>query len=433
MRDAAYAAHMAAGARHASLFAFKRAVALLERARTHAQTTVQRARATQAIGDAYSQVLRADEGWAAYMEALAAFREAGAVPPDLYIGALRLRLRIGAFRAQPPAAEMDALAREAVAAARARGDPATLAHTLVLTVQRDMDPSTSAVSDPAIMAEALELAERSDPKTRRAVLGWHAADLLRQQAIDRAEIVLDQVETLPVPTDAVDRLEHLRARGQIARLRGDLAGLERYGEEMVALSRQMGPHLRTHADLYPSHLAFGRGDWRTVLALATDTERLMAASPTTAFCSNANLLLAHGALVYARQGRVDDGRALMRRLASVPLEHAITRGLLAAFSSIVDGAPIDWKMFASRGANVAMYLALAAVVAGDAEGALDLAGELEARSHGGARLFSACAEAIREEVARDRGGPAPRHAALRAIGYVGWSEMLGTRRLAATS
>jgi class 3 adenylate cyclase len=44
-----------------------------------------------------------------------------------------------------------------------------------------------------------------------------------------------------------------------------------------------------------------------------------------------------------------------------------------------------------------------------------------------ARFWAALAEAIREEVARDRGGPEPKHAGLRAIGYVGWSELLSAR------
>jgi hypothetical protein len=42
-------------------------------------------------------------------------------------------------------------------------------------------------------------------------------------------------------------------------------------------------------------------------------------------------------------------------------------------------------------------------------------------------LSAAIADAVREEVAADNGGPAPRHAALRAIGFLGWSEILGRR------
>lgn len=67
------------------------------------------------------------------------------------------------------------------------------------------------------------------------------------------------------------------------------------------------------------------------------------------------------------------------------------------------------------------------MVAGAHDRALSIADELQARSHGGARFFAAMAEALREEVARDAGGPPPVHTQLREIGYVGWSELLSAR------
>jgi len=45
----------------------------------------------------------------------------------------------------------------------------------------------------------------------------------------------------------------------------------------------------------------------------------------------------------------------------------------------------------------------------------------------GARLGGAVAEAIREEERAAAGGPAPRHDALRALGYLGISELLRFR------
>ena len=78
-------------------------------------------------------------------------------------------------------------------------------------------------------------------------------------------------------------------------------------------------------------------------------------------------------------------------------------------------------------ASQSAFAAVAAVVSKDHDRTLAIADDLEKRSHGGARFFAALAEAMREEVARDRGGPVPIHAALREIGYVGWSELLSAR------
>jgi hypothetical protein len=59
--------------------------------------------------------------------------------------------------------------------------------------------------------------------------------------------------------------------------------------------------------------------------------------------------------------------------------------------------------------------------------ALEIATGLDQRARGGAKFYAALAEAAREEVARDRGGPIPTHALLKDIGYVGWSELLSAR------
>jgi hypothetical protein len=73
------------------------------------------------------------------------------------------------------------------------------------------------------------------------------------------------------------------------------------------------------------------------------------------------------------------------------------------------------------------YLTLAAVATGRHDEALAIAGQLEADSRGGARFYAALAEAAREEVDRDRHGTVPEHALLKALGYLGWSDVLSAR------
>jgi hypothetical protein len=54
-------------------------------------------------------------------------------------------------------------------------------------------------------------------------------------------------------------------------------------------------------------------------------------------------------------------------------------------------------------------------------------GLLEAAVGGGSQYLEALVTAIREERDAARHGPAPRHAGLQKLGYVGWSQLLSHR------
>jgi hypothetical protein len=296
-----------------------------------------------------------------------------------------------------------------------------LARALVYTAFKDMDPSTAG-GDRASMAEALRLAERTDDVTRREVVGWYLNDLIRDHQIERALTVLDELEAMPVPMNDLDRMEHLRGRASLAEQHGDLADLRGQAGAIVAMSQRMGPHLRTHADNIQSSVSVAAGEWETVAGLAAATDALMRSSPGTAFCSAAGMLLARGAVVHARAGRADDARSLARRIDSV------TSGqdrapLITALALLFTGSgsttppppgPPQWR-------------AVIAVASRQHGVALEVADQLEADARGGARFYAALAEAVREEVERDRNGTIPKHALLNEIGYVGWSDLLSQR------
>ena len=419
IRRIAFATHIAAGRQSADLFALDRAVPLLERAASLAADDRERGEAKRELGDAYAHDLRGDEAWRAYADARTCYSTSGAVPPEVYLGALKVRMRVGAFNKQPPPDEVDELYRDAEAAARASGDAGILARTLVYGAFHDMDPATLS-GDRTKILEALKLSELTDPKTRREILGWYAQDLLRVSELDRAVVVLDEIETLPVETTELDRMEHLRGRALLAFRGGDLARLEKVSTDLVAMSRRMGPHLRSHADLYASQAALARGDWADVIRLALETDRVMRSSPATAFCSSAGTVLAYGALAEARGGHREEARALAQRIRTTTSEEQGIRDLIA-FALVLLGEPIDVGLLAGPTG------AVTALAARSHERALAIADDLETQARGGARFWAALAEAIREEVARDRGGPEPKHAALHAIGYVGWSELLSSR------
>jgi hypothetical protein len=419
MRQEAFVAHLVAGRRAADLFAIDRAASLLGRAFELAGNEMQRGEAKQALADAYAHDLHGDEAWRAYRDARGHFAAAGRVPPELYIGALKIRLRVGAFKDFPTSAEVESLAREAESAARASGDRAVLARTLVYSAFKDMNPATVA-GDRGKIVEALHMSEGSDLATRREILGWYAQDLLRNFELERALEVLDQMDALHVDTNELDRMEHLRGRALIALRRGELAVLENTAHQLVEMSRRMGPHLRSHADLYSTEAAVARGDWETVARLADENDRLIRSSSSTAFCSAAGTVLAFGAVVHARAGHGDEARALAQEIAATTSESQGVRGL-TVFALAFTGVSVDPELLSGAAG------AVTAVAVGAHDRALTIASELEAQSRGGARFLAALAEAVREEVAKDRGGVTPKHAALRAIGYLGWSELLTAR------
>jgi class 3 adenylate cyclase len=424
MRRAAFDAHLLSGARSAAVFALDRAVPLLDRAYTLAADDRERGEAKRALGDAYANDLRGDDAWRAYLEARTHFARVGAVPTSVYLGALKVRMRVGAFTKRLDEREVQEVYAEAEAAARAAGDPGALARTLVYGAFQDMDPATGP-GDRARITEALRISEGSDTATRREILGWYANDLLRDSELDRARRVLDDIDALDVPTNELDRMEHLRGKALLAQRTGDLELLERIAGELDAMSKRMGPHLRSHAAVYVAWAAVDRGDWVKVRDLAQETRRVVASAPGTAFCSSAAMVLAFGAAAYAREGRADDARALAGPIASATYD-AWVRGDLTWFALVFTGAR-PAALGAELSSLALPFAAVAAVVAGEHARALAMADDLERRSRGGARFFAALAEAVREEVARDRDGTEPRHAKLRELGYEGWHELVAGR------
>ena len=419
MRREGFEAHVQAGARQAELFALERAIPLLERADSLASDERDRGIAKLAQAQAYANDLRGDESWRTFHEARAHFKATGAVPPELYLGALKVRMRVGAFNTLPSPSEVEDLVKEAEESARASADPVILARTLVYSAFKDMDPATMK-GDSARIAEAVRLSLNCDPATRREILGWQAQDLLRSDDLEGALRVLNQMDSLPGDVNELDGMEHLRGHALVALRRGDLTQLEDYAVRIVAMSRRMGPHLRTHADAYAAQTALARGDWSKVVALAEDTARLIRESPGTAFCSNAGILLAYGAAAEGKAGRANEARAFAQQIPTKTIDDVSRRDLIA-FALVFAGV-------AARGDIAETYWGgVTAVVSRSHDRALAIANNLDKRSGRGGLFFSALGAAIREEVAHDRGGHEPTHNELREIGYLGWSQLLSAR------
>ena len=426
MRREAYLAHLAAGRRHGALFAIDRATELLERAIVLAEDASERAIAEHALGDTYAAIYRADESWEHYAKARAAYREAGAVPADFYPAPLKIRTRWGAFHRYPSAAEITELVTEAEAAARASGDRRLIAIALLnRSLRRDLASLTD--HDPDAVKEALVEAEASgDPATLREVLGYLLSAAATRGDVAGSDRLLERMARLGTVDSETDQLELLFARSEIAFARGDGAALDDNARTAVALARPMGAHLRSHAALFPSIAAFVRGDWEALEAGAAQAARLIAESPGTKFCAVAAVVLAYGGLAHGARGRTEEARALLGRIDALGLPFPQTLSMSRALALLFSAEPLGDPP-PDPALHAAAQWAIVAVIRRRHTDAERLAERMAATAATGGRGYAAIAEAVREELAHDRGGPEPRHEALRQLGYVGLSELFRRR------
>jgi len=426
MRREGHLAHLAAGRRHVALFAVDRATELLQRALALAQNASERAVAERSLGDAYAATYLADESWEHYQMARAAYREAGAVPADFYQAPLKVRTRWGAFHRYPDAAEIIELVDEAEAAARASGDRGLIAIALLnRSLKRDL--AAPVTYDAATLDAAMVEAEASgDPTTQRQILGYLLDDAAERCDVAGSERLLERMARLGgVPSEA-DQLELLSARSSIAFVRGDVAALDEIAGEAALLARPMGPHLRSHAATLAGFAALVRGDWDALEGGAAHIARLVSESPGTKFCMMAALVLAYGGLAHGLRGRAEEARAQVRQIDALDLPFRqllkMTRALALLFSSEPLGElPPDPAL-----ASCTEWVVVAVVRRRHAD-AQRLAERMAATAVTGGRGYAAIAEAVREELAHDAGGPEPQHAALHQIGYVGLSQLLRRR------
>lgn len=427
MRREGHLAHLAAGRRHVALFAIDRATELLERALALAQDASERAIAERSLGDAYAATYLADESWEHYRKARAAYREAGAVPADFYPAPLKVRTRWGAFHRYPDAAEISELIEDAEAAARASGDRRLIA---VALLNRSLTPDLTAPAtyDTAMLDRAMVEAEASgDPDTQRQILGYLFEAAAEACDVGTSERLLAQIARLHVIDSEADQLDLLATRSTIAFVRGDVAAMDEIAGEATTLAHPMGAHLRSHAAALAAFPPLARGDWDTLEEGATQIARLVAESPGTKFCAMAAIVLAYGALAHGARGRTEEARAQLRQIDALNLPAFFQVLQLArALSLLFSSEPLG-ELAPDPALSACTEWALVAVVRRRHADAQRIAERMAATAATGGRGYAAIAEAVREELAHDAGGPEPRHAALREVGYSGLSELLRRR------
>jgi class 3 adenylate cyclase/tetratricopeptide (TPR) repeat protein len=430
LRAQALEAHLAAGRRYADRFVHERAVAIYTRARRFTTGPAEAARIEHAMGDAFGTNGAADDAWGHYLRARALYQDAAIDPPaDLYPALVELAVyHLGMFRRPPDPGLVEALRAKGERVARDRGDPATQARLLAARA--------FASGDGQPLGEALRLLEAAaDPVPFVPLLRRVAALQVRGGALREAEQTLRRLEDLAARRGREDWRPSLETRVLVALGLGQLGEAEHAGRALVTASAAWGPHLRTHAARGWSHVALARGDWRGLGDLAADVERLAADHLDTPFCYAVTTTRAFAAVALAMEARWSEAGAVLERaevlLQAEPFEREAV--LLLAYGALgrrreVEGLvreaggvgmPIPWhfrRMEAVAWTMLQRWERLEAAL-----------GALETAAGGGSPYLAALASAIREEREAARHESPPAHVALRALGYLGWSQLLAHR------
>jgi hypothetical protein len=215
---------------------------------------------------------------------------------------------------------------------------------------------------------------------------------------------------------------------------GDLAGAAALAEELDTFAARSTPHTKGHALGAWALVLASKGDWDAVREVARDVQRVVTTNPTLPFC-----LIPATATAVAAIGDCLEGRTLGREVSAlveriVPKLPTQRAGILLlprvmsgekGFGPDVDKAYSDGLWWARNFMDPFKLDPPIALVM--QRRWADLSAHLARMDRIDSPLASAVAAAIREEIAGARSGPSPTHAALRALGYDGVSELLRFR------
>jgi tetratricopeptide (TPR) repeat protein len=320
-------------------------------------------------------------------------------------------------------------------AARDAGDDVALARLLTQRAVFSHDVAASAEAL-AIVTRAKDPAPHAEAFHRLALAQFIAGD------IAQAKSLFEQVcDRLLAEGARINEPEALVYRTRLLADLGDLHAASTAAARNLEISDGRSPHTQSHALAGQALVEFGRGDWASLSTTASRLEDLVGRHPEASWC-----VLGAGA---AWQGAVADvltGRGLSPRSVElvarlVPQSPAVQASSLM-IPRIMVGAPwLEQEALAAYASNARLWdrqehwdpcriqLALARVLLArwtDLEGMLP---QFDALAAKGAPLLGAFAAAVREEIAAaSAAGPTPAHRELRALGYLGLSQLLSYRR-----
>ena len=436
MRGEALAAHLAATGRLIDRLALEQALGLLDRALKLAEAPGDIGRVEAMIGLAHAKNAQGERAWEHRLRALDWYRRGGLTPPaQLYADLLEIpAFNWGYFHRLPDEQEVLRLMKEGERLARAAGDQVALARLLAqrAVFSRDTVASAEAL---AIVEHAVDPAPFAEAFHRLALAQFIAGGIAQARSL--LEHVFDRLQAAGARFNEPEALTY---RTLLIFHLGDLARASAVADRNLEISDGRSPHTQSHALAGRALVQFGRGDWAGVSSTASRLEALVVRHPEASWCLLGAGAAWQGAVadIFAGRGLTQSSVELVGRL--VPQSPSVQASSLM-IPRIMVGAPwLEGEALAAYAPKARLWdrqevwdpcriqLALAnALLArwADLEGMLP---QFDALAAKGAPLLGAFAAAVREEIAATRGGPAPTHRELRALGYLGFSELLSYRR-----
>lgn len=433
MRREAYAAHLAAGQRHADRFAHERAVEVyaLALALTSDDTAI--ATVERAMGGAFARNGQGDDAWDHRLLAIAAYRRAGVdAPAGLYAETAAIPVYNYAFsRTRPPDEAVLELFREGERIARASNDLPAL--TRLLAQQAWYLGSTEKADEALAIIDAA-----ADPLDHVDSLFRLAGNRAMRGEIAEAEKAFTRVDALLGRGGKVDEMEYFIYRARTAFLAGALEQAGSIADQANAFSAAMGPHLRTHARGTLATVAAARGDWASVLELADEVATLVRENHSTPWCVLGSSAPACGAIASVLAGDTERARAFVEIVDAMLTKPGpqrsntlITPYVMLERAGAADMVPTPptvvrpWHLQLADPIGQNFAIAHAMLERWD-DLRLDIV-TLEQAAAQGSQLARALAEAAAEEITAATGGPLPAHTRLRELGYFGLSQLLSHR------
>ncbi len=432
MRGEAVESHLAAASRLIDRLAHEEALAVLDRALRLAEASRDIARIEAVIGLVHARNAKGDPAWEHCLRALHCYAREGLAPPAaLYADLLEIpAFNWGYYRELPNEQEVLRLMAEGEGVARESGDKVALARLLTQRAgfTRDHQASAEAL---AIVETAADPSPYAEAFHRLALAQFNAGDIASARSL--FERVCDRL----LATGArINEPEALTYRTLLLFHLGDLATADVVVDRLLEISEQRSPHTESHGLAAQALVQFGRGDWPGVSRTASRIADLVGRHPQATWCLLGAAAVWQGAVAGVlggqglQPGAVELVSRMMPQSASVQASSLMIPRIMAGlqWSETVALAAYDPKARLWDRQEVwdpcRIQLALAYALLrrwDDLERLLPRLEEMEAK---GAPLLGAFATAVREQVAAGRGGPAPAHRELRALGYFGLSELL---------
>ena len=384
------------------------------------------------IGLVRARNAQGDLAWEHRLRALDWHARAGqTAPASLYADLLEIpAFNFGYYRRLPDEHEVLRLMAEGERLARASGDEVALARLLTHRAVFDHDHEASAEAL-AIVEAAPDPAPYAEAFHRLAMAQFYAGDIAQARSLfDRC---LDRLLAMGA---RVNEPEALTFRTLLVFHLGDLAGAESMADRVLEISAQRSPHTESHALGARALVQFGRGDWSGLSRTASQIADLVGRHPEATWCLIGAAPAWQGAVADVLTGRGLPQVAVDLVSRMVPNSAKVQASSLM-IPRIMAGMPWSEAEALAAYAPKARFwdtqewwdpcdiqLALAYALLRRWDDLERMLPQFEVLAAKGAALLGAFAAAAREQIAAGRGGPAPAHRELCALGYIGLSELL---------